>query len=122
MNHPKSFVFVVRRPPFCGGRNAEMVDQLLAVAAFDHPVDVLFLDDGVWQLQATHVLEGAGLRPLAPLLQTLEFYDVREVAAEHESLAERALSPDGLVLPVRLLARSEVPAWIAGHDFAVGCG
>ncbi|MGI2323528.1 MULTISPECIES: sulfurtransferase complex subunit TusC [unclassified Methylococcus] len=122
MNHSKCFVFVVRQPPFRGDRTVELVDQLLAVAAFDHPVDVLFLDDGVWQLQAAHLLEGAGLRPSAPLLRTLEFYDVREVAAEHESLAERALSPDGLVLPVRLLARSEVPAWIAGHDVAVGCG
>ncbi|MDF9391693.1 MULTISPECIES: DsrE family protein [Methylococcus] len=122
MSHPKSFVFVVRQPPFCGGRNVEMVDQLLAVAAFDHPVDVLFLDDGVWQLQVPGSVEGGALRPLGPLIRTLELYDVREVAVETESLVERALSPDALVVPVRLLARSEVPGWIAGHDVAVGGG
>lgn len=122
MSKLKSFVFVVRRPPFCGVRNVELLDQLLAVTAFDHPVNVLFLDDGVWQLQPASSIEGVGLRLLAPLLRALEFHDVREVAAEHESLAERALSPEGLVIPVRRLARSEVPAWIAGHDVAVGCG
>ncbi|QJD30088.1 sulfurtransferase complex subunit TusC [Methylococcus geothermalis] len=122
MNRSKSFVFVVRQPPFCGARNVEMLDQILAATAFDHPIDVLFLDDGVLQLLSGQRAECAGLRPLAPVLQTLEFYDVREVAAESESLAERALSADRLAVPVRLLARRDVPAWIAGHDLAVGCG
>lgn len=118
----KRFVFVVRQPPYSGGRNAEMLDQILAAAAFDLAVDVLFLDDGVWHLQSGQSPEKAGLRRFAPMLQTLELYDVREIAVEAESLEERALAAEKLVLPVRCLARIDIPDWIAGHEIAVSCG
>lgn len=118
----KSFVFVVRQAPYSGVRNVEMLDQILAATAFDLPVDVLFLDDGVLHLQAGQITEAAGLRPFVSMLQTLILYDVREIAVEAESLDERALPMEQLVLPVRRLARAEIPGWIAGHEVAVSCG
>jgi tRNA 2-thiouridine synthesizing protein C len=93
--------------------------MMLAAAAFEQAVSVLFLDDGAWQLAAGQQPESAGLEPLAPVLEALPFYDVDAIWVEAESLQERGLSPERLVLPARVLERGRVAAFIAGHELLV---
>ncbi|MCK7492950.1 MAG: sulfurtransferase complex subunit TusD [Comamonadaceae bacterium] len=48
----EEILFVLRHPPH-GSMNAqESLDMILAAAAFDQSVSLLFLDDGVFQLEA----------------------------------------------------------------------
>lgn len=116
----KRFLFVVRRPPYADVRSRETVDMILTVAAFDQPVTVLFLDDGVLQLKKGQQPERQGIPPVAPLLETLDLYDVREVWAERESLAERGLGADDLTIPVRIVSRRGVAALTAAQDVVIG--
>ncbi len=117
----KNFLFVMRRPPYEGSAVRESLDMLMTVAAFDQPVRVLFLDDGVFLLKSGQSPEGLGLKPLAPLLSALETYDVEDLWVEEESLAERGLDPASLFLPVRSVSRAEVTRLVSAADVVVGC-
>ena len=117
----KSFLFVLRRPPYEGAWPRESLDMILAAAAFDQTVRLLFLDEGVRRLQAGQRPESSGLEAVAPMFQVLPMYDVEEVWVEEESLRERGMSPASLILPARLLPRARVAEFLSGQDFLVAC-
>jgi tRNA 2-thiouridine synthesizing protein C len=116
----KHFLFVLRRAPHEGAFVRESLDMLMTVAAFDQPVRVLLLDDGVFALVPGQRPEILGLRPVAPLFEALDVYGVEGVWAEEESLAGRGLCADRLALPVRRIRRAEVAGFIAAADVVVG--
>jgi tRNA 2-thiouridine synthesizing protein C len=115
----KNFLFVMRRPPYEGSRARESLDMLMTVAAFDQPVRVLFLDDGVFLLKPGQRPEGLGLKPVEPWLAALEVYGVEDLWVEEESLAERGLRPARLILPTRSLRRADVPRLVGAADVVV---
>jgi tRNA 2-thiouridine synthesizing protein C len=115
----KRFLFILRRAPQAGGRLREILDMVLTTAAFEQPVTLLLLDDGVYPLKRGQRPEAAGLPAVATLFEALELYDVRAVLVERESLAERGLAEADLAIPVRPIDRAEVAALIAGHDVVV---
>lgn len=108
----KSFLFVMRRPPHNGVRLAETLDALLTAAAFDQRVAVLWLDDGVFQLLVQQQPERLALKDTSAIFKALELYEVTELYLERESLQERGLHADELILPVRLVGRNEIHALI----------
>lgn len=110
----KRFLFIVSRPAEAGFRPAETLDMALTAAAFDQPVALLFLDDGVRQLRG-----GIPAAPGTPNFQLLEMYEVKAVWVERESLEERGLAETDLAIPVSLVGRGEIAALIAGHDVVV---
>jgi tRNA 2-thiouridine synthesizing protein C len=117
----KKFLFVARRSPHAGIRARESLDMMLAAAAFEQRVEVLLLDDGVYQLKSAQKPEALASAPVAPLFEALEIYDVEGVWAETESLNERGLSPSDLAMPVRQLPRARVAGFLAEHDVLVEC-
>lgn len=111
----KRFLFLVQRLPVGGQQAREALDAALTAAAFDQSVQLLFLDDGVWQLKNGQ-RSGAGHNPAA-LYRSLDLYDVTTPPmVESESLDERGLTPDDLCIPVTLLHRSQVTATLKDCD------
>jgi tRNA 2-thiouridine synthesizing protein C len=117
----KNFLFILRRPPHGGIPAQETLDIVLTTAAFDQAVRLLFLEDGVFQLKAGQRPEIIGFKHIAPIFGALQLYDVEELWVEEESLRERGLTAEALILPVRLLSRAQVPAFIGAQDVAVSC-
>lgn len=115
----KVFLFILRHSPYQGVTIRESLDMALTVAAFDQPVRVLLLDDGVFLLKSGQQPQGLGLKPVPPLLEVLEFYDVEGLWVEQESLLERGLDIDGLALPAQSITRAEVAGFIARADVVV---
>jgi len=115
----KNFLFVMRRPPHEGIGVRESLDMLMTVAAFDQPVRLLFLDDGVFQLKSGQKPESLGLKPIAPLYAALEVYGVEELWVEEESLSQRGLIHENLILPTLSIKRAEVASLIAAADVVV---
>ncbi|MEN8261788.1 MAG: sulfurtransferase complex subunit TusC [Pseudomonadota bacterium] len=112
----KNFLFVMRREPHGGIFVQEALDIILTIAAFDQRVSLLFLDDGVYQLKKGQSPAGAGLKDVAPIFGALPIYDVQAFYAEEESLIERGLNTNQLILPVILISRAEVPLLLQRHD------
>ncbi|GAB6139306.1 hypothetical protein JCM14076_00350 [Methylosoma difficile] len=108
----KNFLFILRNPAHSGAYAQETLDIILTAAAFDQAVSLLLLDDGVWQLKTQQNPEKAGLKDTAAIFKALELYDVQDIYAEAESLNERGLQADDLILPTTLVPRADVGVFI----------
>lgn len=108
-------LFLLRRPPAQGVLAREAFDMVQMAGAFDQPVSLLFLDDGVWQLftpdNVSAITDGFG-----PLLDSLAMLGVDDYWVEEESLSCRGLSHAPPRLPAKTLARADFAAFLARYD------
>ncbi len=115
----KVFLFVLRSPPYDGCNIRETLDMIMTFAAFDQPVRILLMDDGIYLLKSGQKPEAIGLKPVLPLLEALEVYDVEGLWVEAESLRERGIVQADLALPARIIQRAEIGRFIAAADVVV---
>ena len=115
----KKFLFIMRSTPHAGIQLQEKLDVILTTAAFDKPLALLFLDDGVFQLKKDQQPEKQGLKDTLSIFNALEIYDVNDLYTEVESLQERGLKPSDLSLPVKEFYRKDINQLIKGYDVVV---
>lgn len=115
----KKYLFIMRHLPHHGSHVQEALDMMLTTAAFDQQVGVLFIDDGVLQLKAGQNPAAMALKDTAAVFGALEIYDVHDLYVEAESLQARGLDVGDLILPVKLISRSEISSLMRGHDVIV---
>jgi len=115
----KKYLFVMRHLPHVSSRVQEALDQMLTTAAFDQAVSVLFLDDGVLQLKRGQDPTLIAGKDTAAIFNALSIYDVNQLLVESESLASRGLQLEDLILPVQLMSRQQVNAFISLHDVVI---
>jgi len=87
----KSLLIISRQSPWSGLDAREALDIALAGGAFDLPVGLLFLDDGVLQLLSSQAPRQVQQKDLTANLQALEMFGVEDLFVCHTSLAERGL-------------------------------
>jgi len=112
----KKFMYVNRKAPYGTIYALESLEVVLIGAAFEQDVSLAFIDDGVFQLikgQDTKALE---VKNFSPTFRALEDYDVTKLYVEKESLEMRGLSADDLVVPVTVMAATELTALINDQD------
>ncbi|MGZ8225690.1 MAG: sulfurtransferase complex subunit TusC [Methylococcaceae bacterium] len=112
----KQFLFILRKQPHSGAHVQEILDIILTVAAFDQPVSLLLLDDGVFQLKNGQRTDHLGMKDTAAIFKALEIYDVNDIYVETESLSERGLNTNDLCLPVQALYRKDIADLIKRFD------
>jgi tRNA 2-thiouridine synthesizing protein C len=115
----KKLLFVIKRLPHSGHHVQENLDMILTAAAFDQDVSLLFLDDGLLQLKTQQQADVSGLKDTAAVFQVLDLYNVDKLYVETESLQQRGLSEADLILPVQLLARDQVNAFMQQHAIVI---
>jgi tRNA 2-thiouridine synthesizing protein C len=116
----KRFLIVCRQPPYGASFAREALDVAMAAAAFDQPVAMLFLGDGVLQLIAEQHSESIGQKAHDKQLSALPLYDVETLYVDGEALQARQLKAADLVLPAQLLGPTEISALLADHDIVLG--
>jgi tRNA 2-thiouridine synthesizing protein C len=99
----KSLLIISRSAPGRGLFAREALDIALAGGAYDLPMGILFLDDGVFQLTAQQRPEFVEQKSLSANLQALPLFGVDELFACSASLAERGLGQEDLALGVQVL-------------------
>ncbi|MGH8447836.1 sulfurtransferase complex subunit TusC [Pseudomonas sp.] len=91
----KSLLVISRSAPWSGPSAREALDIVLAGGAFDLPIGLLFMDDGVFQLAPHQDAKAVQQKDLSANLQALGLFGIDDVFACRHSLAERGLtSPD----------------------------
>lgn len=112
----KKILCMNRRAPYGSIHALESLEVVLAAAAFEQEVTVLFVDDGVYQLKKGQDTRGIEMKNFSPTYRALEMYEVKRVVVEHRSLAERGLDPDDLLIPVEVLASEAVADLLEAQD------
>jgi tRNA 2-thiouridine synthesizing protein C len=104
----KKFLYVNRKAPYGTIYALESLEVVLISAAFEQDVSLAFLDDGVYEIAKGQDTKGSEMKNFSPTYRALEGYDIEKLYVEKESLAERGLTEADLLVPVKLLSRTEM--------------
>lgn len=112
----KKFCYVNRRAPYGTIYALESLEVVLIGAAFEQDVSMVFIDDGVFQLKKDQDTSGVEMKNFSPTYRALEMYDVEKLYVEGESMQQRGLSTEDLVVPVEVLTREQIADLMAEQD------
>ncbi|AHE98853.1 sulfurtransferase complex subunit TusC [Thioalkalivibrio paradoxus] len=112
----KKFMYVNRKAPYGTIYALESLEVVLIAAAFEQDVSMAFLDDGVYQLKKGQDTQGIGMKNFSPTYRALEGYDVEKLYVEAESMAERGLTEDDLLVPVEVISREAMTELMEEQD------
>jgi len=104
----KSLLMVSRSAPWAGSSAREALEIALAAAAFDLPVALLFLDDGLFQLTANQQANCLQQKDLNANLKALPLFGIDSCYAAKSSLMERGLKENQFHLAVQWLDDKQI--------------
>lgn len=107
---PRNILFRLTRPPYGSSHARDALDAILATAAFEQNVSLLFLGDGLYQLLPNQAPQHIQQKNFTAAFGLFELYGLTQFYADEESLRARGLSPNQLVLPVQPLDRAGISA------------
>ena len=112
----KKFMFINRKAPYGTVYALESLEVVLITAAFDQDVSLVFSDDGVYQIKKGQVTDGIGMKNFSPTYRALEGYDVEKLYVDKESLEERGLTEDDLLVDVEIVSRAQMADLMDDQD------
>ena len=112
----KKLMYVNRKAPYGTIYALESLEVVLIGAAFDQDVSLVFMDDGVYQLKKGQDTKATEMKNFSPTYRALEMYDVEKLYVSKESMADRGLSVDDLVVPVEVLDESQMADLMEEQD------
>ncbi len=115
-----SIVVLITSAPYDGIAHRETMDAVLAMAAFDQPVQPIFLHDGVFQLLNEQNPERISQKNISKMITALPLYGIESVYALDDSLSERQVSPQHLLSLTTVIDRQCMNTLIQGasHVFS----
>ncbi|GLK89693.1 sulfurtransferase complex subunit TusC [Pseudomonas turukhanskensis] len=112
----KSLLIICRQAPWSGPGAREALDIALAGGAFDLPIAMLFLDDGVFQLQPGQHAAPVQQKDLTANLQALPLFGVDALYSSVRSLEERGLLHQALSPATETLNDAALTALLGQYD------
>jgi len=112
----KSLLIICRQAPWSGPGAREALDIALAGGAFDLPLGILFLDDGVFQLVPAQQPNAVQQKDLNANLRALPLFGVEALYASARSLEERGLNAQALSPTTENLDDAALTVLIAQYD------
>jgi len=115
----RSMLIISRQAPWAGPSAREALDIVLAGGAFQLPLGLLFLDDGVFQLTKAQQAASLEQKDLTANLQALPLFGIDSLFVARRSLAERNLDESSLALPVEILDDAGLSTLINRYDHVI---
>lgn len=112
----KRYLIICRRPPYGESYAREALDVALAAAAFDQPIALLFLGDGVAQLLTAHDSAAISEKSFEKQLSALPLYDINLIYVDAAALQQRGISTANLSLPAQAVSDIEMITLLKNHD------
>ncbi|WP_421863000.1 sulfurtransferase complex subunit TusC [Motiliproteus sp.] len=103
MNQIADLLLVLRHAPYSGLNAREGLDAALTAAAFEAPLSLLFVGDGVYQLLREQQPTQLPAKDLSKTLPALAMYDIERLYVAAHDLQLRGIKPEQLVVEVELL-------------------
>lgn len=115
----KKFMYLNRKAPYGTIYALESLEVVLIGAAFEQEVNLVFIDDGVYQLkknQSTSVSSGIGVKDFSKTYRALEDYDIDKLYVDQDSMAARGLTEDDFIVPVQVLNSAQLGELMKQQD------
>jgi len=115
----KQIMHIMRRAPHGTIYTYEGLEMILIMAAYDQDISVAFIDDGVYSLLKDQDSTDLNIKGFVKTFKALDGYDVEKLYVDKESLEERGLTQDDLIVEVEVLSSSEIGKLMAEQDVLV---
>jgi tRNA 2-thiouridine synthesizing protein C len=116
----KSSLVILRKSPYGSSLSRSALDVALATAAFDQPVNVLFMGEGVLQLLPTQDSTSIEKKNIVKILASLPLYDIETIFVDASALARYKIELSDLTLPIITLDDPGIHELMHNHDHVLG--
>ena len=99
---------LMRKAPYGSVYTAEGLRTLMGIGVFEMDISVVFMDDGVFALAKGQNPAKLDMKPLGEAFPMLGEMGVQRFYVHDESLAERGLTVEDLVLPVEVVTGAQI--------------
>ncbi len=99
---------LMRKAPYGSVYTAEGFRTTMGIAVFEMNISVIFLDDGVYALLKEQDPSELDMKPLGDGFLMLRDFDVEKFYVHDESLTERGLTTDDLVMEVEVIGAAQI--------------
>ncbi len=106
----KKVAVLIRKAPYGSIYPVEAYRAIMGIRLFDIDTVVLFVDDGVYSLVKGQNPQQLDMKPLGDAFPMLSEFDVTQFYVHDESLAERGLRPEDLVMDVQIVDGARIAA------------
>lgn len=96
----KNILLIARSAPYGSANSRELLDIALAGGAFEQNISLLFLGDGVFQLQGQQNSQLLGQKNLSKTLKMLPMYDIEKIYYQDSALELRQLNQPDQAKPI----------------------
>lgn len=104
---------LMRKAPYGSVYIAEGLRSIMGIGVFEMDVRVIFVDDGVYALVKGQDPSALDMKPLGDSFPMLTDFDVHKFYVHDQSLAERGLTTDDLVMDVEVVGGAEIARLLA---------
>jgi len=113
----KRCLFINRHAPYGSSHPQETLDMAYALAAFEHRVSLLFMDDGVYQILHNQAPAMIGMKEISHAFRAWEDYGIEHLYVEKASLEIRGIGVEELLVNVCLVSSTELHEIMEQQDF-----
>lgn len=114
-------VIIQTHSPFNQAKARESLDLILALAAVDYTISILFADAGVYQLLPPDTRSGSPLKVFQKSFGLFQLYDINNCFVCSASLAARDLLNISLPEGFRVIETSEIQQVLAAAQHIIRC-
>ncbi|MDH5751993.1 MAG: sulfurtransferase complex subunit TusC [Deltaproteobacteria bacterium] len=115
----KKFMNIIRRAPHGTIYTYEALEMILIMGAFEQDISVAFIDDGVYALVKNQDTSEIGIKGFSNTFRALDGYDIEKLYVDRESMEERGLTEDDLVVGVEVVSSEELGNMMKEQDVLV---
>jgi tRNA 2-thiouridine synthesizing protein C len=115
----KDFMFVMRRAPHGTIYTYEGLEMVLITAAYEQDISIAFIDDGVYSLIKHQDTDELQIKGYVKTFTALDDYEVEKLYVDRQSLEERGLSKDDLIVDVEILESAEIGKLMEKQDVVI---
>ncbi|GLS26520.1 protein TusC [Marinibactrum halimedae] len=94
----------------------EGLDAILAASAYGQHIQVLFMDEGVFQLLRHQSPKSLSLKSPSNLIETLPIYGITDLYVCEDSLTKRAINEELIMPGTQCLSKEDIKHLIATQD------
>lgn len=111
-----SYLFIFNKPPYATDSGKETLDMALAFATFDQTVSLMFINEGIWQLNDSQLPKMVGQKEYTRLFAGLDLYDIKHLYVSKQSIEQYGLQPAQLIGNPSVLDSKSIASLIANHN------
>ena len=109
-------MFVCRQAPYGSVYAYEGLEVMLIFAAYEQEYAAAFVDDGVLDLKKDKDSAGLGMKEFSTTYRVMEDYGIEKVYVDSQSMEDRGLTADDLMIPVEVVDRDAIAKVMAEQD------